>query len=57
MKTDINKLHGDQRMDQLVRDGEPVEISKAKLLVIILAAFLSGMCFGGAFMLEYIPWL
>ncbi|ASU03786.1 hypothetical protein JOAD_129 [Erwinia phage vB_EamM_Joad] len=57
MKTDINSLHGDQRMDQLVRNGEPVVISKTKLLVIALVAFLTGMCFGAAFMLEYIPWL
>ncbi|EJI5696318.1 hypothetical protein NFI00_000021 [Salmonella enterica] len=57
MKTDINSLHGDERMDAIIREGEPVVMSKIKLLVIVLVAVLTGMCLGGALMLEYVPWI
>lgn len=57
MKTDINSLHGDERMDAIIREGEPVEMSKTKLLVIVLITLLTGMCFGAALMLEYVPWI
>lgn len=56
MSNKIDKLHGDQRMDALVHEGEPVVISKFKLIMIVLISLLTGACFGSALMLEYIPW-
>lgn len=56
MSNKIDNLHGDQRMDALVREGEPVVISKFKLIMIVLISLLTGACFGAALMLEYIPW-
>ena len=56
MSNKIDNLHGDQRMDALVREGEPVTMSKGKLVTIVVISLLTGACFGAALMLEYIPW-
>ncbi|ASU03542.1 hypothetical protein RISINGSUN_128 [Erwinia phage vB_EamM_RisingSun] len=56
MKTNVT-TNTDPFIGRQVPDSEPVVMSKTKLLVIALVAFLTGMCFGAAFMLEYIPWL
>ena len=56
MSNKIDNLHGDQRMDALVREGEPVVMSKTKLIVIVLVSLLTGALIGAATMLEFIPW-